>query len=77
MARKNPAVPSVPKMDKHEQMCSDMNSAVYTLQDKIRKPMPRDGEKLLPKHLQSQEGPDAKSARKHIERLHRAFREEK
>lgn len=76
MPRKNPLALDVPKMDKHEQMCADMNSAIYTLSDKIRKPYPREGEKLLPKKLRTSEAPGSKEARKHIERLHRAFRGE-
>lgn len=77
MARKNPTVSDLPKMDKHDQMCSDMTSAIYALQDKIRKPMPRGGEKLLPEDLREHEKPEAQAARKHIERLHRAFKAEK
>jgi len=76
MARKNPTI-AMPKMDKHEQMCSDMNSAIYALSDKIRKPYPRSGDKLLPSHLQEHESDDSKSAKKHIERLHKAFKAEK
>lgn len=78
MARSNPvSVHEDMKRDKHEEMCDDMHSALYSLSDKVRKPHATNGDKLLPKTLQSREKPEAKSARKHIARLHRAFRGEK
>jgi hypothetical protein len=77
MARKNPTISDIPKQDKHEQMCDEMNDAVYTLRDKIRKPFPRNGEKLLPANLREAEKPEARVARKHIARLHKAFKAEK
>ena len=80
MARKNPVVPDIaramPEMDKHEQMCNDISGAMSSLRDKIRKPYDNSGENLLPKDLRSG-GAAGKSARKHIERIHRAIRSER
>jgi len=76
-SRKNPAELSVPKMDKHEGMLDEMHDALYSLGHKIRKPFPGKGEKLLPRGLRQSEAPEAKAARRHITRLHRAMREEK
>jgi len=77
MARKNPTAIGEVRRDKHEQMTSDMHDALYTLGDKIRKPYPRAGEHMLPSNLQEGEKPEAKAARKHIERLHKAFKSAK
>lgn len=77
MARKNPTVGyAVPSQTKHEKMLSEMHSALYTLGDKVRKPMPRDGEKLLPKSLRTPSSPDVKDAESQIECLHKAFKTE-
>lgn len=74
MARTNPVAISQDRQDKHEQMCSEMHDCLYNLSDKMRKPFPRSGEKLLPGHLQESEKPEAKAAKAHIERLHKAFK---
>ena len=83
MPRKNPTVSSCSEVcgpmeqDAHETKLSEMHDALYSLGDKIRKNHPGRGEKLLPKELQSAEKPEAKSARKHIDNLHRAMKGEK
>ena len=64
------------EMEPHEQMASEMHSALYALQDQARKPHAGSGEKLLPKHLRS-EKPGMEEARTHIKRLHKAFKGEK
>jgi hypothetical protein len=58
----------------HEKKLSEMHDALYSLGDKIRKPYPRSGEKLLPAELQEQEPDGAKAARKHIDNLHAAMK---
>jgi len=63
--------------DKHEKMMSEMHDALYTLGSKIRKPIGGRGDKLLPKSMVPAEDEDAKAARAHIERLHRAMKSEK
>jgi len=73
-SRKNPTVVGMDRRDKHEQMIGDMHDALYSLGDKIRKPLAHDGDKLLPVELQQHEKPEAKAARKHVEKLHRAFK---
>ena len=65
------------KPDKHEEMCNEMNDAIYSLRDQISKPFARSGEKLLPSKLRTSEKPGAKQARRHIARLHKAFKAEK
>jgi hypothetical protein len=77
MARTNPVAISEIRRDKHDQMISDMQDALYNLSDKIRKPYPRAGEKLLPGDLQEGEKPEAKAARRHIELLHKGFKSAK
>lgn len=80
MARKNPTVSEVPAMverDAHESKLDEMHSALYTLGDKIRKPYPRGGDKLLPKKLRNQEPEGSKDARAHIDSLHKAMKGEK
>jgi len=79
MKRKNPTVSEVPAMeqDAHESKLSEMHDCLYALGDKIRKPYPGRGEKLLPKELQSREKPEGKAARKHIDALHKAMKGEK
>jgi hypothetical protein len=79
VARKNPALPSVNPMprDKHEAMLDEMHGALYALGDKIRKPYPRSGDKLLPTSLQESDSPEAKAAREHIECLHKAMKAER
>jgi hypothetical protein len=64
----------MPEMDKHEKMLDEMHGALYSLSDKIRKPYPRSGEKLLPKELQPEEAEGSKAARKHIETLHESMK---
>lgn len=68
------AVPMMVHQDKHERMLSEMHDALYTLGNKIRKPMGGHGEKLLPKSMQSHEAPEAKAARSHIEDIHTAMK---
>lgn len=77
MKRSNPVAIDMPKMDPHEEMLSDMHSALSALGDKIRKPYAAHGEKLLPKNLRTSDNPDSKHAKKHIKRLHKAFKAEK
>lgn len=80
MARKNPTeqcMPGIVDQDEHERKLSEMHDALYSLGDKIRKPYPGRGEKLLPKDLQSHEKPEARTARKHIDALHKAFKSER
>lgn len=83
MARKPPVLrgnmmPMMPEEeDKHEKMLSEMHDALYTLGSKIRKPIQSRGDKLLPSDLRPAESDEAKSARSHIERVHRAMKREK
>lgn len=79
--RKNPTTaPSslvgadMPAPDKHEQMLSNMHSALCSLGDKIRKTYHSNGDKLLPSELQTADTPEATLAREHIANLHRAFK---
>jgi hypothetical protein len=67
----------MPAEDKHERKLREMHGALYSLSDKIRKPFPSDGEKLLPAGLRTSESPESKAARDHIDRLHKAMSEEK
>jgi len=73
-ARKNPALPSFPKMDPHEEKLSQMHSALHNLGDKIRKPFSGSGDKLLPKALRSAEPKEAKMARKFIDNMHKSMK---
>jgi hypothetical protein len=75
--RSNPTLIGMDAGSPEEQMCSDMHSALHTLSDKVRKPYSSSGDHLLPKPLQANERPEAKQARKHIRRLHKAFKSEK
>ena len=70
-------MPMMPEMDADEKKVSDMHDALYSLSDKIRKPMERPGDKLLPDHLKKSPAKHGEMARKQIRALHRAFREEK
>lgn len=54
-------------------MLSEMHDALYTLGNKIRKPSPSRGNKLLPKELQEKEPEGADVARSTIEQLHKAM----
>ena len=79
--RKNPTTaPSsvaglgAPVQDKHESMLSNMHAALYSLGDKIHRPFHSNGDKLLPRKLQTANTPEADSAREHIANLHRAFK---
>lgn len=64
----------MPKADPHEEKLSEMHDALYSLGDKIRKPYPHKGEKMLPKKLRSAEKPESKAARKHIDAMHAAMK---
>jgi len=78
--RSNPTVRDIGmpmEEDKHEKMLSEMHDALYTLGNKIRKPIGGRGDKLLPKDLAPAEPEGAASARSHIERLHKSMRSEK
>jgi len=78
--RRNPteaAMPGMPAEDKHEKMLGEMHDALYTLGSKIRRPIGGRGDKLLPKDLAPAEPEGAKSARTHIESLHKAMKGEK
>jgi hypothetical protein len=58
----------------HEKKVSEMHSALHSLSDKIRVPMPSDnGEKLLPAALRSA-GMHATTAKAHIDALHAHFK---
>lgn len=61
-------------VDKHQEKLSEMHSALHALGDKIRKPFPNHGEKLLPKNLREQEPEGSAEARKHIDNLHAAMK---
>jgi hypothetical protein len=75
MARKNPAdAPMMAEQSPHEKKLSEMHSALHSLGDQARKPSPMMGEKLLPPSLQKPEGPGVAIAKKHIDKLHAAFR---
>ena len=76
MARKNPTIAPY-KRTKHEEMVDDMTSALYSLSSKTRKPYTPSGDKLLPSHLQEKESAESAGAKKHIERLHKAFKSER
>jgi len=65
---------SMPEQSKHEKMLSEMHSALYALGNKVRKPMPSEGEKLLPAELQQAEAPEVASAKAHVETLHGHFK---
>jgi hypothetical protein len=75
--RKNP-VASLVSSDFHEdpqqKKLSEMHGALHSLGDKIRKPYPNSGDKLLPKELVPAESDDSKMARKHIDNLHAAMK---
>ncbi len=64
---------SIISRTKHEQMLDEMHSALHALGDLVRKPYPREGDKLLPSSM-SPDMPGAESARKHIEMLHSVFK---
>lgn len=70
------AMPSMPKREAHESALDEMHDALYQLGDQARPPMGGNGSKLLPNHLHP-EKPGAKAARKHIARLHEAFKKAK
>ena len=63
------AMPSMPKRAKHEEQLDEMHDALYELGNQAHSR----GGNLLPKGLQK---PSAK-AKKHINRLHKAFKKEK
>lgn len=63
----------MPEQSKHEKMLSEMHDALYTLGNKVRKPMPSSGEKLLPADLKQQEAPEVSAAKAHVEKLHGHF----
>lgn len=67
-------MPSMPKRMKHEQQLEEMHDALYTLGDQARPPMGGNGKALLPEGLAPAEKPGAKDAKKHIHRLHKAFK---
>lgn len=84
MARKAPknrmkegGMIDMPEQSKHEKMVSEMHDALYSLGDRIREPMERPGDKLLPEHLKKSPTKHGAMAKKQIECLHRAFKEEK
>ena len=62
-------MPTMPKQAKHEEQLSEMHDALYQLGDQARS----HGGKLLPSKLSK---PTA-AAKKHINRLHKAFKKEK
>jgi hypothetical protein len=64
----------MPEQSKHEKMLSDMHSALYALGNKVRKPSPAEGEKLLPEALQQTEAPEVAAAKSHVETLHGHFK---
>jgi hypothetical protein len=70
-------MPSVPKQAKHDVQLNEMHDALYSLGDQARTPMGGSGKDLLPAGLAPAEKPGAKEAKKHIHRLHKAFRKAK
>lgn len=60
--------------DKHEEMLSDMHSALHTLGDKIRGPYMPQGSKLLPDKMNPTPPPGGAAARAHIAKLHKGFK---
>lgn len=69
MARQRPTVAMDAKRAPHEQKLDDMHDALYKLGSQAAPP--RSADKLLPSDLAS---PDAAVAKKHINRLHKAFK---
>lgn len=67
-------MPSMPKREKHQEQLDEMHDALYQLSDQARVPMGGSGKALLPPDLSPGEKPEAKAAKKHIDRLHRAFK---
>jgi hypothetical protein len=65
---------SVPEQSPHEKKLSEMHSALYALGNKVRKPMPSEGENLLPAELQQQESPEVAAAKAHVDALHAHFK---
>lgn len=80
MKRKNPTsntAPSqadVPQQSEHEKLLGEMHDALYALGDRVRKPYPRDGDKLLPEELQRTELPETRTAKKYIVKLHKQMK---
>jgi len=78
--RKNPTVssyPAMPEQSAHEKKLSEMHDALYSLGDKIRKPMERSGDTLLPNHLKKSPPKHSEMAKKHIDTLHGMMKVEK
>ncbi len=70
-ARKSPL--SVPRQAPHEQQMQEMHDALYQLGDQARPPMGGSPSPLLPPGMMP-EKPGASAAKKHIARLHKAFK---
>lgn len=64
--------PSIPKVAPHEDQLQQMHDALYQLGDQARPPMGSPSP-LLPSGLVP-EKPGATKAKKHINRLHKAFK---
>lgn len=67
----------MPKREKHESKLDEMHDALYRLGDQAHKPYAGNGAKLLPEGLAPAEKPEARAAKRHIDRLHRAFKNTK
>lgn len=65
---------AMPHQEEHDKMMSEMHDTLYALSDKLRKPFSFAG-KLLPKKLQPKDNPEAKTAREHVKRLHKSFKD--
>jgi hypothetical protein len=67
------AMPSAPKQSRHQEQLNEMHDALYQLGDQVRPPMGGSGSNLLPSNVVP-EKPGAAKAKKHIDRLHKAFK---
>lgn len=69
-------MPSTPKRSPHEEKLDEMHDALYRLgsQSRTESDYGGNGAKLLPEGLAPKEKPGARAARKHIDRLHKAFK---
>lgn len=77
MARTSPVEKS--KREPHEEKLSQMHDALYQLGDQARGPMrglggTEGGSALLPDSVIPPDNPISKAAKKHIHKLHKAFK---
>lgn len=75
MARKSPiSIGSDRPQAPHEEQLSQMHDALYQLGDQARPMNHGSGSALLPPDLTEDDKPEAKAAKKHISKLHKAFK---